>query len=604
MISIDDLVEDTDLTYEGELAKNANQVDTWLSYYDSKINESLGSRLFVIRRAIEANREDARLWKIYLDLVLEESDDIGPEDQFSAFDEFAKIQNQPWALSLWSRVLGFLIEQHVEHVTYIRHKFNQCLQNLPVEDHGSIWPLALSFADSIGGKTAVNIYKRFITFVDPRVLRGLEDSEETETSLNMLDFISKLNKFGDVDTVLKLYDEITASNAYSKLPASQLAIHLDYLNFMIQNRKSSTSDKKFGEIVSRATKKFPDQSMRLQQLYIKYLLAAENPDKSQIRKLYKQALADCKTVHDFKDIYNGLAEFEEDEIQQQIIPTDPQSKDSKDLKRALDEYEKLLNDRKLLVNDIQLRKDINNVDYWFTRFEIHQAQLPLKIKAIAESIKSINPLKIPRGCTHKLSDIWKMYAEIYSSSSDFKTADFILSKSVQSQYPHPDELAGLYIYWGEMRLSNDYFAEESALELFQEILFKEEAESFHYLDSQISVQRRITKSIKLWQFYIDLLESFIDDGELGNKQADQVVEAYEQMISLKIASGNTMMKYASFLEEQQQIEKSLSIYERALVIFKDELIQREIWKVYSTKLPLIDNKERVKDIKERFNNLD
>ena len=95
------------------------------------------------------------------------------------------------------------------------------------------------------------------------------------------------------------------------------------------------------------------------------------------------------------------------------------------------------------------------------------------------------------------------------------------------------------------------------------------------------------------------MESFIESAD-DVIYIGKVCDAYETLIKLKIATPKKLLKYAAFLEKWGYIEKSLSIYERCLHIFKDETIILEIWKVYITKLKYIDHNERRKDIEERY----
>ena len=96
----------------------------------------------------------------------------------------------------------------------------------------------------------------------------------------------------------------------------------------------------------------------------------------------------------------------------------------------------------------------------------------------------------------KLSGIWLKYVDIYSSRGDFQTADLIFSKSVLSQYNDPDELAELYINWSEMILGCDKFPETKAIEILDDILYREYSD-INYTDNTKPVQQRIIKSIKL-----------------------------------------------------------------------------------------------------------
>ncbi|EDK47542.1 hypothetical protein LELG_05723 [Lodderomyces elongisporus NRRL YB-4239] len=635
---LDGLLSDKDISFEEQLAKDNQNSETWHSYYNFKINQDgpFASRIFIINRAVEALPNDKLLWTLYLELITNQDNLalLSTADQFSIFDQC--VDALPKSYGHWQIIIECLLENYIDKVTYIRRKFNQCLQNLPIEEHGKVWPYFLQFANTIGGVAGIDIYLRYMKYIDPRILKGtvndhqqnVADSRNKSLSMNVLEFIDKLKEFGDVKNVARLYSTIVNSNEYvhAKLPKLKIELVFEYLDFLISSEKNSkTQEKDFNKLINKFLQKYPEQSINLKLKLIQFLKTNNQQNEEKVVKAYSELVKECNTIEEFKDVFNEYAEYEETRLEK-LFAVESKT-NSKLLSKLLDEYETLLNSRKLYVNDVQLRQDTNNVDFWFTRIEIYnkQEQLSEKIKTIAEAIKSINPLKIPGNCKHKLSDIWKMYAQIYSSSGDFRTADLIISKAVQSQFPHPDELADLYIYWSELRLSSDFFREEQAIQVLSDIMYKEEKEPISYFDSSITVGKRITKSKKLWSFFIDLLESFIDydnddddagvdsgNREEGSNEKDsglmnlryinQVIEAFEQMIKLKIASAKDMMQYALFLETHKQTDKSLSIYERALLIFNDSLIRQEIWRIYMTKLKFINNVERVKDIKERFEN--
>ena len=173
-------------------------------------------------------------------------------------------------------------------------------------------------------------------------------------------------------------------------------------------------------------------------------------------------------------IYDSYLQFEENQVTEITEKVDPES----DLGSLyLDDFEKLIDDRKILLNDMKLRQNINDLDTWFERFEIIETQTPddlnLLIQTLTQALKSINPLKVVTTNNSKLSGIWLKYVDIYSSRGDFQTADLIFSKSVLSQYIDPDELAELYINWSEMILGSDKFPETKAIEILDDILYRE-----------------------------------------------------------------------------------------------------------------------------------
>lgn len=69
---------------------------------------------------------------------------------------------------------------------------------------------------------------------------------------------------------------------------------------------------------------------------------------------------------------------------------------------------------------------------------------------------------------------------------------------------------------------------------------------------ELPAQTVVFSSLKLWSFYLDLLESTCD-----NKDAiPSTRAAYEQAISLKIATPLIFINYAHFLQEQKLWEES------------------------------------------------
>jgi pre-mRNA-splicing factor SYF1 len=65
------------------------------------------------------------------------------------------------------------------------------------------------------------------------------------------------------------------------------------------------------------------------------------------------------------------------------------------------------------------------------------------------------------------------------------------------------------------------------------------------------VQARLFKSLKLWSFYVDLVES------LGS--VDEAKAVYDKILELRIANAQVIVNYAGFLEENKYFEESFKV---------------------------------------------
>src|ERR1700733_15075807 len=61
---------------------------------------------------------------------------------------------------LWKMYLRFLLQQPL--VTATRKAFDRSLRALPVAQHGRIWTLYKSFANSVAGAPSIKIWQRYM----------------------------------------------------------------------------------------------------------------------------------------------------------------------------------------------------------------------------------------------------------------------------------------------------------------------------------------------------------------------------------------------------------------------------------------------------------
>lgn len=326
-------------------------------------------------------------------------------------------------------------------------------------------------------------------YLDPSVIKG-----EISGEMNLIEIIEKIREFGDIQESRKLYQKILDNpNEYLNLPNSIVQSIFEYVDILI---KEPPRDDAFEDVIERFMIDYPDQ---LGKLYIKLIeFFKKRNNIAKIRHYYNKGIKQCKTLSDFVLIYDSYLEFEED----QLIKLAEKDPELNLLLYFMDEFEELINNRKMLINDTLLRQNINDLDAWFARFDLVKDDLNKLIQTLTEAIRSINPLKVTSVKDHKLCQVWQKYIDIYASRQDFKTSNLIYSKAVLSQFKHPDELADLYISWCEMLLGCEEFPENQALEILQDVLNKE------YDENNKTVQNKVIKSRKLREFYDDLIESF------------------------------------------------------------------------------------------------
>ena len=77
------------------------------------------------------------------------------------------------------------------------------------------------------------------------------------------------------------------------------------------------------------------------------------------------------TVRDFTQIFDAYAEFEDSVISLKMEDETGADGDGEELDLLLARYERLMDRRPFLVNDVLLRQNPNNVNEWMKRVELH-----------------------------------------------------------------------------------------------------------------------------------------------------------------------------------------------------------------------------------------
>ncbi|ODQ81049.1 hypothetical protein BABINDRAFT_160466 [Babjeviella inositovora NRRL Y-12698] len=613
------LISEDDTRYEQEILASPYDIAAWLKYYRAKANGPAYDRIFLLERAVHQFPRSYKFWTLYLDLRVLLLDTAHPHfhaRQFArvnALFDRALVHNHALPL-VWLRYLAFLRRQ--TDITRTRRTFNRCLQALPLTQHGLIWPHFLNFAASVGGSTAVAVYRRYYEY-DP-------------TKVQMV--IEQLVALGDVDECLRILDDVLSSPEILYNPTiidkSPLDLWSDFCDAAMRGKPRDT----FVEnLVANGLARFPDQVSRLYVKLSTYFAKRKNFRKAS--EYFEKGLKQSMTVKDFTLIFDtylallegliektmerveererveeikdhGMVQNREEGEQKEVSEVDhSKSVVVADLDLQMAQFENLMDRRPFLLNDVLLRQNPHSVDDWMARFALYgPAQLEAMLADMVRSLTTISPFK-----GKALHRIWLRYAGVYEANGDLVTARVIFDRAIKVEYGTVEELVEVWSGWCDMELRHDDF--DHALRVLEQVLFidhvskqiapsvVEEARKISFKDANLKPQQRVFKSVKLWTLYLDLMESMGDDPTT----IDQICQAYESILRMKIATPVVIVNYANFLESVHRFEQSFTVYEKGVALFKFP-VNYEIWNIYLSKVlarQAVVSNERIRDLFEQ-----
>lgn len=569
-MDIDSLVAPQSIHYEELLLKDPDNESVWLDYYELLQGDFLKSQ-FVLHRAVTQLPASTLLWSEYLLLPWSQIDN----QRLLSLHETALLVLNPTP-SLYLRYLALAMDS--SPAQFVLSAFNSALMNLEEQYHGIIWKKFLLFADRIEGKEGALIYERFFY-----VCGHFSDGPDVMPDQCLL----QIARFGEANIAKRIFPLIQEQ----KLRLSQLLSEVVMKYCDILTLTSSFSDDiYFQDVIIDSLIRFPAMKA---EIYLKQALYfALRGYNEKAHHYFRFGLNSSETIKQMTTVFNAYADFQEEEVSRTL---GTQGKDETILR--MDVYEKFLDDQPRYLNDVLLRQDQNNVDYWIARANLCEEKNNKSetLQTLVKAIVTINPLNALSGTGKTLADLWIHYADIYISQEDFETSNIIFSKAVKSQFKTSEELADIHIAWTESLLQS---ADDNvALSHLEEILFASPTETTDENASE-SAQQKLFKCPKLWYFYIDLLRSIYEDGEY------EIIlrkwnEAFLKMSSLKIISIKSLFEFADFLQEQDLWARSFSVYESGLKSFIAPEAKYEIYREYISKL-LTHEKSNTDSVRDLF----
>ncbi|KAJ3286136.1 Pre-mRNA-splicing factor SYF1 [Borealophlyctis nickersoniae] len=595
------LIRDDDIVHEEECLRHPFNLKVWLRYIEKKAEASIDARIFLYERALKQLPGSYKLWKSYLDMRVSTLLEGEKDPETGLRKPLRPLRDREWervnnaferALVLcnkfpviWIEYCSFLMNQNCP--TRCRRTFDRALRALPITQHPRIWEIYLKFAKFVGGETCVRVWRRYLklepeeaeNYVD--VLLELDPPRYAEAARVLASIVENpkfVSRHGK--TQYKLWTEL----------CDLICDHADDMGTAtMDNLVVGTNGEGLGRVekldVERVMRsgisRFTDQVGKLWNNLARWYMLRGDWEKA--RDVYEEAMRSVHTVRDFTMVFDAYAAMEEallsramaELAEQNPEVPNPDALDEVDVDLRLARFEKLLERRPFLVNDVVLRQNPHNVHEWEKRVELwlERDNNQKAVETFTEALQTIHPKK----AHGKLQMLWTHFAEFYEKGGDLGKARQIFEKATHVPFRRVDDLAEIWCQWAEMEIRHEKF--DQALEVMGRATAPPRGTpAFHatirYNDETREPQQRLFKSLKLWSFYVDLEES------IGTVESAKAV--YDRILELKIATPQIIINYATFLEEQKWFEESYKAYERGIELFGYP-IAFDIWNLYLTK---------------------
>ncbi|KND00377.1 mRNA splicing protein SYF1 [Spizellomyces punctatus DAOM BR117] len=581
------LIREEDIPHEEECLRNPYTLKCWLRYIEHKKDAPMESRIFIYERAVKDLPGSYKLWKAYLDLrvsgLLE-----GPVNKETGLRKpIRDLRDREWERVnscferslvlcnkfpvIWLTYCQFLM--HQARPTQCRRTFDRALRALPITQHTRVWDLYLKFAKLVGGETAVRVWRRYIKL----------QPEQREEYVGLLLSLDPPRHMEAARVLASIVEDPKFTSGHGK---SQYQLWTELCDLVTENPETEDPETRRDQRVERldvdriirsGISRFSDQVGRLWNSLATWWMLQQEWEKA--RDVYEEAIRQVKTVRDFSMVFDAYAAMEETVLTRQMQELaqngGADGPDDVDVDLRLARFEKLMERRPFLVNDVILRQNPHNVAEWEKRVDLWKERKNEKkiIETYHKAIETIHPKR----AAGKLSLLWVHFAEFYEQKGDLDTARRTFEKAVTVPYKKADELADVWCQWAEMELRQENF--DGALDVMGRATTPPRGgPAFHasirYNDENREPQQRLFKSQKLWSFYVDLEES------IGTMEGTRAV--YDRIMELKIATPQIIINYAAFLEEHKWFEESYRVYERGIDLFGYP-IAFDIWNIYLTK---------------------
>lgn len=534
---------------------------------------------------------------------------------------------------LWLEYLNMFIHPCCSPVlarTHARRTFDRAMRTLPGSLHLRVWKIYLRWAEIVGGETALRVWRRYLA-VDPSLSeRFVHLLVDTPPTMRIADGHSngieppEDDEDEDDDDTGDVTDHIvTSRRAQRTLEAAKVLLALaraaldgtytspegkspyqlltEWLELAEKQPQHIGLSRAAEDALSEDTRadptrynqkdmhrlplahivytdglsRYPDQAGRLWTGLATCWI--QRGDLDAARDTFEQGMAQVVTVRDFTQVFDAYAETSENVLSFMMDELD-EVEDRKEHEREIDErmvaFEALMERRPFLLSDVSLRRNPNDVQEWSKRVALYSFDDAKVVETYSAAVDTINARKATPG----LHLFYLRFARFYEQGgskgkTNAASARAVFEKAVKAPFRKVDDLAEVWCSWAEMEIRLGNY-DEALNVMARAVSAPRETKNVSYYDNNLLPQTRLFKSLKLWAFYTDLEES------LGTVESTK--RAFDRIMELKIANAQTIINYATFLEDAAYYEEAFKVYERGVEVFTYP-VAFELWNVYLSK---------------------
>ncbi|KAF8753312.1 HAT (Half-A-TPR) repeats protein [Rhizoctonia solani] len=481
--------------------------------------------------------------------------------------------------------------------THVRRTYDRALRTLPPSLHNRIWPRYLIWAERTGGPTTVAVFRRYIA-VDPsmtehytklliemkrpleaaklllglarKAARGEYESPEGKSPYQLLgEWLDVVEAWAE-DVGLDP-DEIKPAEEPSKKeeekvePVSSTGTLIRLAGPMVpadgsgkpaetrpydpDEDPTNTQKLDIEKIIHKdGLEMYKDQAGRLWTGLATYWIKRGEFDRASLPTPF------VLTIRDFTQIFDAYAEFCETLISALMdeLASPEDDEDTAETEAELDTrmraFEKLMDRRPFLVNDVLLRRNPNDIQEWEKRVALWGADDEKVAETYTIALKTINPKKTTANA-HQLYN-----------PKDLESARRVLEKATKVEFKHVDELAEVWIEWSDMEIRNENFDE--AIRVMQRATAIPKNVKINYHDQSLPVKHAFSNRSSL----VITFFSAVLTGLLLTELQFQGLRTRSRAIHLPIAFELWNIYLAKFIKRYggSKLERARDLFEQAL----------------------------------------
>lgn len=574
--------------------RNYMDPQAWFRYLEQKRGSPPETIYFIYERAIKSVPGSYKLWKAYLDerstacfQGLSLSGQTSSKADFDALNCLYEsclfyMSKMP---RIWLDYISFLMRQR--KISATRKAINRALQALPIGQHGRVWELALKFARQVEGlvpKTSVSIWNRHWQIASHRRFH--------EEYITILKRLKEYNRAAEVlmqltEACKQANEEVQADEKWGQEYfwdelCSLMMQHGDKISSVDPEGilrvaiEAATVESSYAKLVQSSGKERPPVSCGVFWTGLA-MLRIRKRDFDGARSVYEEAINAVPTIRDFSIVFDAYARFEESLLAAELERRRHQKSKGaanegglEELDSRLARLEDLFERRPFLIQEIRLKQQPHNIACWERLIGLYGDDQS-RVAAYERALTSINPKK----AKGDLPALWDSFARLFeslaiseddnsedheSSSGILESAVDIYEKAVASQFGSVEDQASMWIHYAEFLRR-----QKGGLEAAIDLLGRPTAPA----------SGQVSRSPTLWNYLIDLEEA-------RGTAPEAVKSAYERILSLGIATIQTIFNYADYLQDQGDIDLAFRVYERGIAMFGYPMAF-DLWNVYLPK---------------------